>query len=82
MKIASHFKYHNLTLINAKSTLFQKIQHSYYIHWEIIVYSRNTINTYFLFSYEWWVPLIKFMVGLTIHVRRGSTYLWYSVSAW
>ena len=32
MKIAPHFKYHNLTLINAKSTLFQKIQHSYYMH--------------------------------------------------
>ena len=37
--------------------------------WEIIVYSRGTINVYSLLSHEWWVSLIKFMVGLTIHVR-------------
>ena len=37
---------------------------------EIIVYSRNTINVYFLLSHEWWVPLIKFMLGLTIYVRE------------
>ena len=45
---------------------------------EIIVYSQNTINAYSLLLYEWWVPLIKFMVGPTIYVRGWSTYLWYS----
>ena len=35
---------------------------------EIIVYFRSIINAYSLISHEWWVPLIKFMVGLTIHV--------------
>ena len=33
------------------------------------MYFRNTINVYFLFSHEWCVPLIKFMVRSTIHVR-------------
>ena len=28
---------------------------------KIIVYSWSTINVYFLFSHEWWVPLIKFL---------------------
>ena len=42
-----------------------------YIYREIIVYSRSTINAYSLLSHEWWVPLIKFMVGPTIHVREG-----------
>ena len=42
---------------------------------EIIVYSRSTINAYSLLSYEWWVPLIKFMVGPIIHVRGGSMHL-------
>ena len=42
---------------------------------KIIVYSRNTINAYFFFSHEWWVSLIKFMVGPTIHVRGGSMHL-------
>ena len=42
---------------------------------EIIVYYRNTINTYSLLSQEWWVPLIKFMVEPTIHVRGGTTHL-------
>ena len=45
---------------------------------EIIVYSRSTINAYSFLSHEWWVLLIKFMVGPTIHVRGGSTHLWYS----
>ena len=30
---------------------------------------------YFLLLYEWWVPLIKFIIELTIHVREGSTHL-------
>ena len=46
------------------------------------LYSQNIINVYFLLSHEWWVPLIKFMVESTIHVRRGSMYLWYSRSTW
>ena len=45
---------------------------------EIIVYFRSIINVYSLLSYEWWVPLIKFMMKPTIHVRGRSTYLWYS----
>ena len=49
-----------------------------YIYREIIVYSRSTINAYSLLSHEWWVPLIKFIVGPTIHMRRGSAHLWYS----
>ena len=48
--------------------------------WEIIVYFRSTINACSLLSHEWWIPLIKFMVGPTIHVRGGSTHLWYSES--
>ena len=55
----------------------------YYISYynrEIIVYSRSTINAYSLFSHKWWTPLIKFMVGSTIHVRGGNTHLWYSES--
>ena len=47
---------------------------------KIIVYSRSTINTYSLLSHEWWVLLIKFMVGSTIYVRGGSMHLWYSGS--
>ena len=47
---------------------------------EIIVYSQSTINVYSLLSHKWWVLLIKFMVGLTIHVRGESTHLWYSGS--
>ena len=47
---------------------------------EIIVYSRSTINACSLLSHEWWILLIKFMVGPTIHVRRGSTHLWFSGS--
>ena len=39
------------------------------IYRKIIVYSWGTINAYSLFSHEWWVQLIKFMVGPTIHVR-------------
>ena len=35
------------------------------------MYSRSTINAYSLISHEWWVPLIKFMVRPTIHVRGG-----------
>ena len=35
----------------------------------IIVYSRSIINTCSFLSHEWWVQLIKFMVGPTIHVR-------------
>jgi len=42
---------------------------------EIIVYSRSIINTYSLLSHKWWVPLIKFMVRPTIHVRGGSMHL-------
>ena len=48
--------------------------------WEIIVYSWSTINACSIFSHKWWVLLIKFMVEPTIHVRGGSTYLWYSGS--
>jgi hypothetical protein len=40
-----------------------------------ILVLRSTINVYSLFSHEWWVSLIKFMVGLTINVREGSTQL-------
>ena len=47
---------------------------------EIIVYSRSTINACFLLSHEWWVSQTKFMVGPTIHMRGGSTHLWYSGS--
>ena len=47
---------------------------------KIIKYFRSTINACFLISHEWWVPLIKFIVGLTIHVKGGSMYLWYSES--
>ena len=47
---------------------------------KIIVYFRNTINACSLLSHEWWIPLIKFMVKPTIHVRGGSTHLWYSGS--
>ena len=49
----------------------------HYIEWKIIKYSQNTINAYSILSHEWWVLLIKFMVRLTIHVRGGSTHLWY-----
>ena len=42
---------------------------------EIIVYSRSTINACSLLSHEWWVSLIKFMVGPTIHVRGGSAFM-------
>ena len=42
---------------------------------EIIAYSWSTINAYSLLSYEWWVPLIKFMVGHTIHIREENTHL-------
>ena len=48
--------------------------------WKIIRYFRSTINAYSLLSHEWWVLLIKFMVGPTIPVRGGSTHLWYSES--
>ena len=47
--------------------------------WKIIVYSRSIINACSFLSHEWWVPLIKFMVGPTIYVRRRSTHLWYSL---
>ena len=47
---------------------------------EIIVYSQSTINAYSLLSHGWWVPLIKFMMGPTIHVRERSMYLLYSGS--
>ena len=33
------------------------------------MYFRNIINVYSLFLHEWWISLIKFMVGSTIHVR-------------
>ena len=36
---------------------------------KIIVYSWSTINAYSLLSHKWWVPLIKFMMEPTIHVR-------------
>ena len=42
---------------------------------EIIVYSRSTINAYSLLSHEWWVPLIKFMMEPTIHVRGENMHL-------
>ena len=47
---------------------------------EIIVYSWSTINACSFLLHEWWVTLIKFMMGPTIHVRGGSTHLWYSGS--
>ena len=37
---------------------------------KIIVYSWSTINAYSFLSHKWWVPLIKFMVKLTIYVRE------------
>ena len=65
-----------LFLENNKNLLLKRF--TYIFLWEIIVYFRSTINAYSLLSYEWWVPLIKFMVRPTIHVRGGSTHLWYS----
>ena len=47
----------------------------YWFKGEIIVYSRSTINAYSLISHEWWVPLIKFIVEPTIHVRGESIHL-------
>ena len=47
---------------------------------EIIVYFQSTINVYSLLSHEWWVSLIKFMMGPTIHVKEESMHLWYSGS--
>ena len=47
---------------------------------EIIVYSRSIINAYSPLSHKWWVLLIKFMVGPTIHVREVNMHLWYSES--
>ena len=44
---------------------------SYTILREIIVYSRSTINTYFFFLHKWWIPLIKFMMGLTFMWKGG-----------
>ena len=32
---------------------------------------QSIINAYSLLSHEWWVPLIKFMVGPSIYVREG-----------
>ena len=61
-------------------TLSLKSQNRLLLLQEIIVYSRNTINACSLLSHEWWVPLIKFMVGPTIYVRGGSKHLWYSRS--
>ena len=61
-------------------TLSLKSQNRLLLLQEIIVYFRSTINACSLLSHEWWVPLIKFMVGPTIYVRGGSTYLWYSGS--
>ena len=51
-----------------------------FLYREIIVYSRSTINAYSLLSHEWWVLLIKFMVGPTIHMKKGSAHLRYSGS--
>ena len=42
---------------------------------EIIMYPRSIINAYYLLLHEWRVLLIKFMMGLTIYVRGGSTHL-------
>ena len=47
---------------------------------EIIVYSWSTINAYSLLSHEWWIPLIKFMMGPIIYVRGRNTHLWFSES--
>ena len=47
---------------------------------EIIVYSWSIINANFFLSHEWWVSLIKFMMGPTIHVSVESMHLWYSGS--
>ena len=50
------------------NAIFLNISPSPVLLWEIIVYSQSTINAYYLLSHEWWVPLIKFMVGPIIHV--------------
>ena len=42
---------------------------------EIILYSQSTINAYSLLSHKLWVPLIKFMMRPTIHVRGKTTHL-------
>ena len=47
---------------------------------KIIAYSWNTISAYSLILHEWWIPLIKFMMGPTILVREGIMHLWYSGS--
>ena len=47
---------------------------------KIIVYSRCTINMCSLISHKWWVLPIKLMMGPIIHVKGGSTHLWYSGS--
>ena len=83
--------FHNITLLQNLTikidvasfqiqTLSLKSQNRLLLLQEIIVYFRSTINACSLLSHEWWVPLIKFMVGPTIYVRGGSTYLWYSGS--
>ena len=83
--------FHNITLLQNLTikidvasfqiqTLSLKSQNRLLLLQEIIVYFRSTINACSIFSHEWWVPLIKFMVGPTIYVRGGSTYLWYSGS--
>ena len=61
----------------AQASQFKVALQSPLINWEIIVYSRSIINAYSFLSHEWWVPLIKFMVGPTIYVRGESTHLWY-----
>ena len=38
---------------------------------------RSPINAYSFLSHEWWVPLIKFMMRLTIYVIRKNMHLLY-----
>ena len=42
------------------------------------MYSWNTVNTYSPSHIFFKVPLIKFMVELTIHLRGMNTHLWLS----
>ena len=41
----------------------------------IILYFRNTLNTYFLISQKLWVQLIKFMTKSIIFASGESTHL-------
>ena len=74
MSVASLFFFGNITGLLCRLFIYLFIFfHSScfaFLLCEIIVYSRSTINVCSLLSHEWWVPLIKFMVGPIIHVRE------------